>query len=572
MKINTQRNILRNIVGLALAGFFGLLFFMAILPSPSDGAGSSIVVNEIAWMGSLPESGETVSQAANDEWIELYNHGESAIDLSGWMLKAADGNPTIALQGNLSGGDYLLLSRANETVQGIAADIVYPYKNNALSNGGERLQLFDAQGILVDEINAASSWPAGENDTKQTMERTGLTPEWATSLVAGGTPKTQNSVWQNTDASQPASTPPPEPEEEPTQSPAAEDETVQQSSPPPPPELEIINNPPQAVLEVSAEASQVGEIVTFDASGSDDPDGDPLTFLWFLGDGRVAEGETVTHRYTSAGIFTVELLVNDGQNQDGAEITVSVAYPEYAQTIRISEFLPNPEGKDAEGEFIELFNEGQDPVALGGWTLDDMAQGSTPWKIPSGVTVAAGDFIVFFRTDTGIALNNSGDEVRLFFPNKEIASQQRYADAQEGWSFARFGGQWAWTKQPTPGRDNVLKEAEQSSQYEYEAEEGSQSVQADVQKKSALKEVGKNEFTFTPDDGRKALQEEAGGEENGGNETAPPTKPFAVQKTEATVSGTSSFLASPVFLALGIILIGLGLGTALVFFRRKFSS
>jgi len=49
----------------------------------------------------------------------------------------------------------------------------------------------------------------------------------------------------------------------------------------------------------------VGELVHFDGSGSTDPDGDSLTFVWNFGDGAIGEGSAPTHRCTSAKLFDV---------------------------------------------------------------------------------------------------------------------------------------------------------------------------------------------------------------------------------------------------------------------------
>ncbi|MCC5841199.1 MAG: PKD domain-containing protein [Opitutales bacterium] len=50
--------------------------------------------------------------------------------------------------------------------------------------------------------------------------------------------------------------------------------------------------------------------VTFDASASYDPDGDPIEYHWELGDGMVASGPVVTHTY-GVGAYTPLLIVTD---------------------------------------------------------------------------------------------------------------------------------------------------------------------------------------------------------------------------------------------------------------------
>jgi len=72
-------------------------------------------------------------------------------------------------------------------------------------------------------------------------------------------------------------------------------------------------------------------LVTFDAGGSEDPDGMIIDFVWDFGDGSEAGyGPLVTHGYTEPGQYTVTLTVIDNCDaigQDTAEVTVSGATP-----------------------------------------------------------------------------------------------------------------------------------------------------------------------------------------------------------------------------------------------------
>jgi len=118
----------------------------------------SVVINEVAWMGT--------TTSANDEWIELHNFGASTVDLTGWTLNATDGTPSISLSGTIAAGGYFLLERTDDTtVSGVAADQIY---TGALSNSGENLELRDGSSALVDSLSA---WHAGDNTSKAAMSR-----------------------------------------------------------------------------------------------------------------------------------------------------------------------------------------------------------------------------------------------------------------------------------------------------------------------------------------------------------------------------------------------------------------
>jgi len=122
-----------------------------------------IVISEIAWAGTQAFSG--------DEWVELYNPGINSIDLTGWRLEAADGDPSIALSGTLAAGGYLVLERGDDNV---IADVNSPaslvYNSGLLNDGGEILSLRAPDRTVIDTANIdGGAWPAGS--TGGSMER-----------------------------------------------------------------------------------------------------------------------------------------------------------------------------------------------------------------------------------------------------------------------------------------------------------------------------------------------------------------------------------------------------------------
>lgn len=91
------------------------------------------------------------------------------------------------------------------------------------------------------------------------------------------------------------------------------------ASPPP------VNQPPIARLVATPSDGNVPLDVSFDASSSSDPDGDGLSFDWNFGDGASGTGETSSHRYDNAGLYTVVVTVDDGWGgTDAASTTVDV--------------------------------------------------------------------------------------------------------------------------------------------------------------------------------------------------------------------------------------------------------
>ena len=79
----------------------------------------------------------------------------------------------------------------------------------------------------------------------------------------------------------------------------------------------ILNQPP--VADAGPDQTViVDEVAQLDGTGSSDPDGTIVDFLWDFGDGGTTVGSTAVHAYTTAVTFTVTLTVED---DDGATDT-----------------------------------------------------------------------------------------------------------------------------------------------------------------------------------------------------------------------------------------------------------
>jgi PKD repeat protein len=68
-------------------------------------------------------------------------------------------------------------------------------------------------------------------------------------------------------------------------------------------------------------SGSAGTDIRFDGSGSRDPDGDTLSYLWDFGDRSTGTGATTTHSYTASGVYEVTLIVNDGEFDSAAVAT-----------------------------------------------------------------------------------------------------------------------------------------------------------------------------------------------------------------------------------------------------------
>lgn len=373
---------------LSRAAGFGLLFCLFILIGQSVKA-QIVVINEIAWMGT--------ANSYNDEWIELYNNTGSSINLSDWKLVVQDGTPEINLTGNISAFGFYLLERTDDnTVPSVAADQIY---TGALGNGGEDLILYENTGNITDRVSCASAgWFAGDNSTKQTMERinsqqVGISPtNWQTSQNSGGTPKAKNSVI--------AETPP-----------------AQEEIPPAPEEpIEIMPEPESALPKP-----------------------------------QVASETTGLEPAVEPNPISAE--PSPESNKESVAQSNAVTYP---TGIIINEILPSPEGADETEEWIEIFNQNQFEVDLANWQIKDSSGTITTFTFPAGTKISAAGFLVLARPLTKIVLNNDADGISLVRPDAKSVETINYQKAPLGQSYSRAGSAWSWTNQLTPGAKNII--------------------------------------------------------------------------------------------------------------------
>lgn len=141
-----------------------------------------LLLNEVAWMGT--------TESARSEWIEIRNLTGQNVDISKYQVVDKRGDTQISFPSGsrIGPSGFYLLERGDGAVPGISADVVF---TGSIANQDEGLRLFDGGCNLLDEAVTGSSWPAGNNATKHTMERA---PDfsWYTSANVGGTPRAAN--------------------------------------------------------------------------------------------------------------------------------------------------------------------------------------------------------------------------------------------------------------------------------------------------------------------------------------------------------------------------------------------
>lgn len=127
--------------------------------------------------------------------------------------------------------------------------------------------------------------------------------------------------------------------------------------------------------------------------------------------------------------------------------------------IYINEWLPNPVGADAAGEWIELWNSGGTAVGLDGWVLK--TENGKKFSL-AGRRIPAHGYLVLKRTTTKLSLRNADGGLALYGASGTLADRGNFdGSAPEGKSFSRVDyttgpAQHFAFADPTPGAANAV--------------------------------------------------------------------------------------------------------------------
>ena len=101
--------------------------------------------------------------------------------------------------------------------------------------------------------------------------------------------------------------------------------------------------PPTVTFTHSPTSPKEGQVVSFDASGSTDPDGNITAYDWHFGDGVTGVGKIITHQYASADSYSVVLTVTDSEG----------LIHQTVKTITVASTQTPPTGQDIQGTYPE---------------------------------------------------------------------------------------------------------------------------------------------------------------------------------------------------------------------------
>lgn len=149
------------------------------------------------------------------------------------------------------------------------------------------------------------------------------------------------------------------------------------------------NRRPVAKFSWTPLTPNVGELVTFDASSSYDPDGYIESYIWEFGDGSIGYGKVVSYVYKNGGTFTVNLTVIDNGGLKKSSLNTIYIIPGSEPTEPKNEPFVHVYGTKTNatvGEDIILTLSAVNPITSPTMTVQLIL------KIPSGMEITSSEF------------------------------------------------------------------------------------------------------------------------------------------------------------------------------------
>lgn len=140
---------------------------------------ASIVINEINYNSS--------SSFDTDDWIELYNNSDSAINISGWVLKDEkdDNSFTFPNGTKINEREYLVITKDSTRFTPLFTNRINTIGNFnfGLSGSGELVSLSESEGSVIDSLtyNDKLPWPLNADGKGASLEL--INPKYDNSLA-----------------------------------------------------------------------------------------------------------------------------------------------------------------------------------------------------------------------------------------------------------------------------------------------------------------------------------------------------------------------------------------------------
>lgn len=357
----------------------GLFFLLFLAPGFLS---AQVVINEVQV---LP---------AGEKFLELYNSGSSAINLTGWSIKrktASGSESSLVVASRLENksvpaGGYFLIANETTYAGGHALDASWPSSNTGVASNNT-VVVYNADGAEVDKVGwgEASDCPSpcpSSPPSGQSIQRTST--GWA---VANPTPRqanaqTDSGISNESDTSTTTSN------SSNTSSTSSGSVSTHYSSTP------LSSRALETSLKISAGRERLGSVgspLEFKAEGVS---GAARDVRWNFGDGSEGYGETVVHTYEFPGEYVVVVSTQNNNAQAISRVNVKIIEADLVIT-------------SADSAKISIKNNSKHEINMYGRAL---WSGERTFLFPQDTIIRAGQEISFSSRITGLypqTINNT---------------------------------------------------------------------------------------------------------------------------------------------------------------------
>jgi|GEM_PF-1181372 len=424
---------------------------------------NSLTINEIMYNPSTEQGDD-----AYLEWIELYNEGDSEIDLTNWKIDNYNFDDY-----NLSPQEYVIVARNKDRFT-----LYYNHSNCtvldgyfSLSNTADSINLSDGTAEIIVDYNS-STGADGNGHTLENYEG------FYESLCINGTPGARNSIYGfSTDYS-----------------------VIKINEFMPDPigddDFDMPNGEWVELYNSGNMDLNLRSLVLYDAEDSDElyiTDTDTLNGTVIRSGSYLVVYRNRDSDFSLNNNGYDELRLYDGYPVSGSNLIDSVSYStsvenkswakidgiwkktvatpgkenidrsfEYNYSVlRINELLPDPLGYDSAampaGEWVELYNPSSTEIDTNLMFFMDSNNQKlyiSPTTTHTTLIQPESFLTVYINGQSGF-LNNEGiEKIRLFNKDGNLVDEIEYAGSKEGVSWSRVDNIWQQTM-PTPGKQNV---------------------------------------------------------------------------------------------------------------------
>lgn len=363
----------------------------------------SLYISEINWAGS--------SSSSADEWLEIYNDSPADIDLSNYQISflTSSGEKYITLTGSVKKYDYYLIANnskdhifsSGQSMLNIDPDLITP--SLSLSNSNLLIKLLKSSDNGIDEIDIIGDGKDpyfGQTGIYRSMQRVGYNDgqnrnSFQSSNICINLDNCENNFG----------------------TPRAKNIFA--------PEINIINNQKNFLVDTDHLIKYNITFIGFDERYVE-------AILFYNGReiaGKRNQGNTIDFSINNSQSGCGKLLLMT-KDEFGIQNNIEndICFYKKFNGLEISKILAN--SKNDQSEYVEMYNNSDEIIDLENYYIDDKNGGSKPYKLTNLIIFPKSSIRIDLKSK--IALNDSGDEIRILDPNLNQLLNIPFARSDDG--------------------------------------------------------------------------------------------------------------------------------------------